>query len=102
MKLKVLKSDKRELRLEAGGEGHSFCNALQHFLLKDDALEFTGYNIQHPLIGNPVIYLRTKRRRPENALMDATKSLDRTLEVLRKTFQKVLEEEERSTKKHED
>ena len=102
MKLKTLKRDKRELRLEVGGESHSFCNALQHFLLKDDTVEFAGYNIQHPLVGNPVIYLRTKRRRPENVLIDAARSLDRTLDGLRKTFQKALVEEERLTKNNED
>lgn len=102
MKVKVLKRDNRELRLEVGGEGHSFCNALQHFLLQDDALEFAGYNIEHPLVGNPVIYLRTKRRRPENVLLDATGALNRTLDELRKTFQKVLVEEERLTRNNED
>ena len=102
MKIKALKWDKHELRLELGGEGHSFCNALQYFLLRDDAIEFAGYNIQHPLIGNPVVYLRTKRRRPENALLDATHSLEKTLDEATKAFQKALEEEERSTHSNED
>jgi DNA-directed RNA polymerase subunit L len=102
MKIKALKRDNQELRLELGGEGHSFCNALQYFLLHDDAIDFAGYNIQHPLVGNPVVYLRTKRKRPENALRDATRSLDRTLDELQKTFQKALAGEERSTNNNED
>ena len=102
MKIKALKQDKHELRLELGGESHSFCNALQYFLLRDDAIEFAGYNIQHPLIGNPVVYLRTKRRRPENALLDVTHSLEKTLNEVKKTFQKALEEEERATHNNED
>jgi DNA-directed RNA polymerase subunit L len=102
MKITALTRDKHELRLELGGEGHSFCNALQYFLLQDDAIDFAGYNIQHPLIGNPVIYLRTKRRKPENALRDATRSFDKTLDELTKTFQKAVDEEERSTHNNED
>jgi DNA-directed RNA polymerase subunit L len=87
VEVKVRKRDKQELQIEVTGEGHSFCIALQNFLLKDDSLDFAGYSIQHPLIGNPVISLRTKgRRRPENALIEATKSLNKTLEELRKTF----------------
>ena len=65
----------------------------QNFLLKDDSLDFAGYTIQHPLIGNPVISLLTKgRRRPENALIDAAKYLNKTLDELRKTFLKSIEE----------
>jgi DNA-directed RNA polymerase subunit L len=100
--VKVRKRDKQELQIEVTGEGHSFCIALQNFLLKDDSLDFAGYTIHHPLIGNPVIYLRTKgRRRPENALIDAAKSLNKTLDELRKTFLKSVEREDRSTKDDE-
>lgn len=96
MEVKVRKRDKKELQIEVTGEGHSFCIALQNFLLKDESLDFAGYSIQHPLIGNPVISLRMKgRRRPENALLDAAKSLNKTLDELRKTFLEVVEGEDR-------
>lgn len=96
MEVKVRNRDKKELQIEVTGEGHSFCIALQNFLLKDESLDFAGYSIQHPLIGNPVISLRTKgRRRPENALLDAAKSLNKTLDELRKTFLKAVEGEDR-------
>jgi DNA-directed RNA polymerase subunit L len=95
MDVKVRNRDKQELQIEVTGEGHSFCIALQSFLLKDESLDFTGYSIQHPLIGNPVISLRTKgRRRPENALLDAAKSLNKTLDELRKTFLEAVDGED--------
>ena len=76
MKINVLNRSKTELRIEIVGEGHSFCNALQSTLLKDNSIEYVGYNISHPLIAQPIIYIRTKgRRRPENALIDAAKNL---------------------------
>lgn len=96
MEVKVRNRDKQELQIEVTGEGHSFCIALQNFLLKDESLDFAGYVIQHPLIGNPVISLRTKgRRRPENALIDAAKTLNKTLDELRKTFLEAVEGKDR-------
>ena len=38
-------SSDEEIRLEVKGEGHTFCNALQNFLLKDPTIEFSGYQI---------------------------------------------------------
>jgi len=103
MEIKVLKRDKGELRVEVVGESHSFCNILQNFLLKDDSVEFAGYDLPHPLVGNPVLYLRTKgKRKPETALTDAAESLRENLEKIRKTFLNVWEKEERSTKSDED
>jgi len=102
VEVKVRKRDKQELQIVVNGEGHSFCVALQNFLLKDDSLEFSGYTIEHPLLGNPVISLRTKgRRRPENALLDAAKSLNKTLEELKKTFIEAMKED-RSTRNNEE
>jgi DNA-directed RNA polymerase subunit L len=87
MKINVLHQSKNELRLELVGEGHSFTNALQSILLKDDTIEFVGYNISHPLMANPILFIRTKgRRRPENALIDAAKRLVEELSLLENTL----------------
>jgi len=81
--------------MEIVGEGHSFCNALQSTLLEDDSIEFVGYNISHPLIAQPIIYIRTKKsRRPENALIDAAKTLGKELNTMEKIFKKTFKYEE--------
>ena len=91
MKINIIHQSKNELRIELVGEGHSFSNALQSILLKDDTIEFVGYNISHPLLSSPVLSIRTKgRRRPENALIDAAKSLRKELTLLEATFKKTL------------
>ena len=88
-----LSKEKREIRFEILGEGHSFCNALQTFLLKDDAIEYSGYNIPHPLIGQPVFRLRTKEKTsPRKALLNATKALTKTLKEFNTTFTKQLKQ----------
>ncbi len=63
MKVNVLKHEGNELRIELVGEGHSFCNALESTLIKDDTLDSVGYNIPHPLVGSPIFYVRAKGRR---------------------------------------
>ena len=89
MKINVLHQSKNELRIELVGEGHSFTNVLQSTLLKDDTIEFVGYNISHPLMAQPILFIRTKaKRRPDNALIDAAKSLVQELSLLEITLKK--------------
>jgi DNA-directed RNA polymerase subunit L len=94
MKVNVLKHEGNELRIELLGERHSFCNALQSILLKDDTLDFAGYSLPHPLVGQPTIYVRGKGRRDLwKALLDASEGLQKELEQIQKTFQEAWENE---------
>jgi len=97
MKINVLKHEGNELRIELVGEGHSFCNALQSILLKDETLDFAGYNLPHPLVGQPTIYVRGKGRRDLwRALLDASESLEKELDQIQKRFQEALIDEKTS------
>jgi len=76
LNLKILKKTQDELRIEIEGEGHTFCNVLQRALLEDETVEMAGYDIAHPLVSKPVIYVRMKEKRkpkkkPESALKEA-------------------------------
>ena len=96
MKMKVLEKTSNELKIEIEGEGHTFCNVLQKTLLEDDTVEMVGYNIPHPLVSNPIVYLRTKgRRKPETALRDAAEKIRERSTVFRVTFEKALKEWQR-------
>jgi len=75
LRISILKKTKNELKIEIEGEGHTFCNLLQHALLEDKSVEIAGYDIPHPLVGKPILQLRTRGgRSPERALV---KALDR-------------------------
>jgi DNA-directed RNA polymerase subunit L len=75
------------LKIEIVDEGHSFCNALKHFLLGNESVEFAGYNIQHPLFFQSIIYIRTNNsKKPEEALFNAAKSLGKEVSEIRKIF----------------
>jgi DNA-directed RNA polymerase subunit L len=93
MKVTILKRTSNELKLEIGGEGHTFCNVLQKALLEDDTIEMAAYDIPHPLISNPIVYVRTKgHRRPETALRKAVEKIRGRSRDFITTFEKALKE----------
>ena len=72
MKVKVLKKEANELKIEVEGAGHGLCNLLQKKLLEDESVDMAGYDVPHPLASNPVIYVRMKgSAKPEAALIKA-------------------------------
>jgi len=93
MNVKVLEKGPNELRIEIEGEGHTFCNALQKMLLEDETVEMAGYDIHHPLISSPIIYVRTKgKRHPETALREAAEKIKARNREFRASFEKALKE----------
>ena len=93
MQLKILKRTPEELRIEVVGEGHTFCNLLESTLLENEGVEFAGYDIAHPLISNPVVFIRTKNgKEPEEALKEAVEKILQRGRELSEAFNKALEE----------
>ena len=96
MQVKVVEKKPNELKIEIEGEDHSFCNVLQKALLEDETIEMAGYNIPHPLVSNPIVYVRTKgQRRPETALRNAAEKIRKQNREFRETFEKALKEWQR-------
>lgn len=97
MELKVLKKTSDEMRIEISGEGHTFCNLLQKSLLEDETVEIGGYSIEHPLVSNPVVYVKMKEKRkpekrPETALKEAAEKIRHRSREFRTGFEKALKE----------
>ncbi|MDI9619910.1 MAG: DNA-directed RNA polymerase subunit L [Candidatus Nezhaarchaeota archaeon] len=90
MKIRVLEGDERSMKFEIIGEGHTFCNLLRDFLKKDPDVEFAAYKIDHPLVSNPLFYLKTKQSKPEEALKRAAKSIREVLEDFKRCLGEAL------------
>ncbi len=89
MKVNILKKTKNEMKIEIEGEGHTFCNLLQHALLEDKSVEMAGYDILHPLVAKPVLHLRTRAdRSPERALLKALDRIDQVTNEFHKEFER--------------
>ena len=91
MKINILKRAGKELRIEVEGAGHGLCNLLQKKLMEDKSVDMAGYDVPHPLVSNPVIYVRMKGTvKPEEALKRAAETARETNEVFSKELEKAL------------
>jgi DNA-directed RNA polymerase subunit L len=91
LKVKVLKKEDKELKIEIEGAGHGLCNLLQKKILEDKSVDMAGYDIPHPLASNPVIYIRMKGSvKPEEALRKAAEKAREANETFSKELDKAL------------
>jgi len=91
VKVKVLKKEGNELKIEIEGSSHGLCNLLQKRLLEDKRVEFAGYDVPHPLASSPIIYMRMKgRTAPETALADAVEKVREANDAFGKELDRVL------------
>jgi DNA-directed RNA polymerase subunit L len=91
LKVRVLKKEDNELKIEIEGSGHGLCNLLQKKLLEDEKVDLAGYDVPHPLASNPVIYVRMKdEAKPEEALLKAAENAREMNKAFRKELKKAL------------
>ncbi len=87
MQPKLIESGRYNLKIEIVGEGHSFCNLLRKTLLEEPAVDFAGYNIDHPLLASPIFTLKTKKRQANVVLREALEKILARTEEFRKKFE---------------
>lgn len=91
LKVKVLKKEAIELKIEIEGAGHGLLNLLQKRLLEDDTVDLAGYDVPHPLASSPVIYVRMKgKAKPEEALVRAAEKARQTNSAFSKELKNAL------------
>ncbi len=71
--MKVIKDTKKELEIEITGESHSLCNTLRKTLMEDEDVEAAAYVIEHPIIGEPKLYVKAKN--PKKSLKKAAETV---------------------------
>ena len=86
MEVNILSLDKNSLRLEIVGEDHTFANALRGQLWNNKAVKLAGYNIEHPLVSNPVLIVDGDGKEdPKRLLTKAVEELKKkNLELINK------------------
>lgn len=72
--MKIIKDTENELEIEITGESHTLCNVLRKILMEDAEVEAAAYAIDHPIIGEPKLYIKAKNPR---------KSLNKALNELK-------------------
>ena len=82
MNIKIIRATKDEAEIEFLDEGHTFLNILKYSLLQDPQVESATYDVKHPMISNPIFYIKTESKDPLKALQDASIRLKNEFEAL--------------------
>lgn len=88
MELKTVKEDKNMLQVEVVGEGTTFVNLLKEALLEDKSVVSAASIVDHPLLSNPPLFIRTKGKKPKTALKDAVKLVKKQIDGFESGFKK--------------
>ncbi|MEA3293531.1 MAG: DNA-directed RNA polymerase subunit L [Euryarchaeota archaeon] len=75
MNVKIIEKTDNEISMEIGGESHTLLNTLKSTLLEDPGVELVTYDIKHPNISEPILYVRTKDVDPITAIKEASQRL---------------------------
>lgn len=91
MEIKILDEGKNSLEFEVKGEDHTLCNALREELRGNSHVKIASYNIAHPLVGIPKMFVETDgSESPRQAISKAVKKIAGNIETLKKAVSKEL------------
>lgn len=89
MEVEVIEDKKNFLVLALKGERHTFPGLLCWALLKDKNVKTAVYEVEHPVVGIPKIYVRTTgKETPRKAIQKAIKVIHEELDEFRKISSK--------------
>ncbi|MFO7711116.1 MAG: RpoL/Rpb11 RNA polymerase subunit family protein [Candidatus Woesearchaeota archaeon] len=87
--MEIKENTKTKVVLKAEGSDATICNLLREELWTDEKVKIAGFNIDHPLIGEPQIIIETTSpRKPLEATKDALDRLAKRTTKLSKEFAK--------------
>nr|MBA4404735.1 DNA-directed RNA polymerase subunit L [Nanoarchaeum sp.] len=90
MEINVIAVDKNSMKIELIGEDNTFANALRKELWENKAVQIAGYNIEHPLVANPILVINTDGKEdPKKVLLKTAESLKEKNNELIAKFKKL-------------
>ena len=88
MELKLISKSKDSMEIEIIGEDEILLYPLQQKLLQDKAVVFATYDKRHPQLDNPMLTVKVKEGKPQNALKRAAKAIANDYKKFRELFEK--------------
>lgn len=86
MEIVVKKNTKKEIEFEIIEE-NTILNPLKQKLLMNEDVEYAEWSVEHPLLSNPIFYVRVKKGEAKEAVKKAIKELKEEIDTLRKTLE---------------
>ncbi len=75
MELTILNKTESEINIRMAGETHTLLNMLKTALLSNKHVEIATYDIKHPTISEPVLFVRTDGADPVEVIKKASKEI---------------------------
>lgn len=89
MEIKVIKDRAKELELEIIGEDSTILNPIKEKLLERENVVYAEYSIEHPILSNPKLYIKTKNANPKDELKAVLKELQKEFKSFREQIEKI-------------
>lgn len=86
MDLKIIEKSDIQILVEIAGESHTLLNTLKSSLLDDPRVEVATYDIKHPTISEPVLFVKTDGVDPIVAITEASERLIEVYEEFKTVF----------------
>jgi DNA-directed RNA polymerase subunit L len=71
--MEIITNKRYEMEIELEGETHTLCNAIRKVLMEDKDVKIAAYSIDHPIVGQPQLYIKAKS--PKKSLKTAAETL---------------------------
>ncbi len=75
MELTIINKTENEINIRFVGESHTLMNLLKTALLRNENVEIATYDIKHPTISDPVLFVRTDGADPIEVIKKASEDL---------------------------
>ena len=90
MEVKILVNDKNVLEMELGDADQSLAQLLAEKLSEDKDVDFASYKKEHPLIGSPKLYVRTKKGEPAKLVLEKLEELKKEISEFKDQFKGIV------------
>ncbi|MGB8217972.1 MAG: DNA-directed RNA polymerase subunit L [Candidatus Methanoperedens sp.] len=88
MELTILNKTENEMNIKVTGETHTMLSILKTALLNNKHVEIATYDIKHPTISEPVLFVRTDGADPVDVIKKASKDIVKECDEFIKLFTK--------------
>jgi len=92
MELTILNKTGNEIKIKIAGETHTLLNALKTALLNNKHVEFATYDIEHPTISEPVLFVKTDGADPIDAIRSASIEVSKECETFIELMKKKMKD----------
>jgi len=89
MEIKIIKDRANEMEIEVIGEDSTILNPIKEKLLEREKVVYAEYSIEHPILSNPKLYIKTKGAKPRDELKAVLKELQKEFKSFRQQLEKM-------------